>query len=247
MNLRSVLATGALVLGFRSSSAHPAQRAASLPGAQQPTGQVDLTAHAGSIARDERRASRVPEKPTQFSAAQRARLVSALSVADRATRDPLFAAVLRRLDRRQEIAWGSTRLSALPRAQRGRPTAYLLRAYETRGLWPLANLRAYDYPNHARITSAVVACADTVKVNVDKLKRSVREIAGSLTHERAHAFCQRHRYNDRARDRCDFAYIAGDLTLIIERFRANGSRPVRVDGRVCSALRTQLREYGVAQ
>ncbi|HYW06555.1 MAG TPA: hypothetical protein VE913_06350, partial [Longimicrobium sp.] len=117
--------------------------------------------------------------------------------------------------------------------------------FEERGLWTLANLRAYDWPNASTVTSSVVACADTAKVNVDKLNRSARAVAGTMIHERAHGFCHRHRVNGRSENLCDFAYLAGDLTIVIDRYRANGSRPIRSEGRSCSALTNRLRQLGV--
>jgi hypothetical protein len=226
----------------------PEQRAATdaMRAVQEAPGDVDLTVHTPATPHDQ---GEQPsgEQPTRFSPAQIATLESALTVARRATQDTLFDAVIRRLAEDDDIAWDEKRLSAIPRMHRSEATAFLLGQYSDRGLWTLGDLRAYDYPNDSRTTSAVVACADTAKINIHKLKRSVRQIAGTMTHERAHAFCQRHRYNDRALDRCDFAYVAGDLTIVIDRFRANASRPVRADSRVCPALGRRLREYGVTE
>lgn len=239
----SRLACAVVVLGFGASAAGVAEpSSASRP---QGAGDVDSTTHPTVRRAAPPRGSSAPPRPTRFTPAQVARLEAALVIARRVARDTLFGAVLRRLAANGEIDWGNSRLRAIPRAQRGRAVAFLLDAFADRGLWAVSDLRAYDFPDESRTTSAVVACADTARINIDKLARTAREIAGTMIHERAHAFCQRHRFNDRARDRCDFAYVAGDLTIVIDHFRANGSRPVLASSRWCPALRRRLQEFDI--
>lgn len=182
-----------------------------------------------------------------FSRTDTVKLRNALAIARSATKDTIFGQVLRRLAAANRIDWGARRLGRLPREQQRRPTAFLLEEYARRGHYQLSNLSAWEWIAKPSVTGSTTPCGPNSRVNEKKLSRTTRSVAGTMVHERAHTFCMRHNSNDITKNRCDFAYIAGDLAIAIAQYRANGSRPIRKPIGPCSKLINELIATRVVQ
>ena len=55
----------------------------------------------------------------------------------------------------------------------------------------------------------------------------------------------KHRFGDDVKDRCDFAYVAGALTVAIDGYRSNQNRPIRSPLSMCPQLANELKRIGV--
>jgi hypothetical protein len=163
-----------------------------------------------------------------FTVADSARIDSALVAARAASTDTLFVALLRHMDERGELHWGRLRFRNVPKANRDSAATYFLARYARHAQFKRDSILPYEWPPDVMTMASTIPSTGWTKLNVTKLNRSVASIAGTLVHERGHDLGQIHIDNTAVNNRCDFAYVAGDLVAAIHRYRAAGSKTVAV-------------------
>jgi hypothetical protein len=191
----------------------------------------------------------IEERRPIFSKADTIKLDSALAMAQRITADTLFTQILTRLGSRKGIRWEkSDNLSAIPQQHHADPTRFMLLEYRTRGHYALTDLEPASFKKPS-VTASTAPCGSSSNISVKRLDRTMRAIAATMIHERAHTFCHKHYSNniDDQRNRCDFAYIASDLAVAIDQFRALGSHPIPLPYGPCQKLLDELVATGLAQ
>lgn len=186
-------------------------------------------------------------QPTAFSAIQLITLQRAWDMANASVHDSLFKKILLQMSAAKEIEWGPKRVTSIPASQRANPGAFIISEFDKRGLLALNRFQAMLYSPGSPTTGSTLPCDSTINVNVNKLTRSLADIAGTMVHERVHSFCQKHNNNKRKNNICDMAYISGSLSIAIHYYRANGSVPVRATESLCPALDKRLRAMGIIQ
>lgn len=199
--------------------------------------------------------------PPRFTAEQTALLRRALPAADSIVADPVFRAVARQMEEEEQIHWTEDKLELIPDGARSRPTAWLLARFEKEGGHRLEELSPERYGG-TEITAVTrpcgpydPVCRPITRVNVEILRadsgvdpeRTVHALANTLVHERVHAFGQKHgRSQARAPNRCDAAYVLGDIAETLLRHRAEGA-PVVPRQTLCLGLQHRLRARGVVR
>lgn len=227
-----------IVLTLFSCTQNPTKKDA----AKQPTKYLDITDNTShDLDTINYLKSRWP-KQTTFTEANKQILQQALNIGNEIIKDSLFLNILKELDQKGKIEWGSSRISSLPSEARQAPGAFILEQFRLKGLNKLEEFQAYEW-RPGSSTTASSYCDNLPKINVNRLDRDLDDISGTIIHERIHTFCQIHLKNTRSGDLCDFAYIAGDLSIAIYNYRAAGSKPFATDSKICQTLREILKEH----
>ncbi len=185
-----------------------------------------------------------PKRDT-FTAEQLDTLRQSLVIANSIIYDTLFYPLIQNLADSNKVDWGSTRLSSIPRDHRSAPTAFLLDQFQRRHLNRLEDFQAYRWEDDSPTTGSVEACDTLPKVNVHKLDRGLRSIAGTMVHERVHSFCQKHISQNRDENECDLAYHVGTLTIALAAYRSNNSRSFTSRANMCSHLLKLLQQRNI--
>lgn len=183
-----------------------------------------------------------------FTTGQLDTLKKAIIFAETVVKDTLFQNLLNELSKENKIWWGSYRIGSLPQAEKRAPTAYIVSKFKTGGVYKIEDLVAHTWPTNSP-TIAGSTCNDTktyININKKQFDRPLIEIASTLIHEKSHLLCQRHdEFNQYPLcNKCDFAYLAGGLTIIILRYRANNSKAFALKktdrGNLCGDLVEKL-------
>lgn len=184
--------------------------------------------------------------PDDFSAAQRARLAAALRIGEAALADSTFGAVVEEMAAAGEVVWRRRHRQRLPDSV-AHPTRWLLRHVRAHGLFPADSLRVWpESRRQTRTTAVTTACHGATALNVFKLDRDMFAIANTLVHERTHTLCQKHGpRSGRAPNRCDAAYVFGDLAEMLAAYRATGAA-TQPRQTLCPALHARLAARGIA-
>ena len=189
--------------------------------------------------------------PVRFTDAQKTKLRDALVIAKRSIDNPLFKKILKDQSAADVYSWGYGRLDEIDERHHSDPIAFFLSEFQSKGLPNMNQLVARDSYEDDDVTGSTVACSENINFNVDNLNRSSRTpvyVAGTIVHERMHSFCLKHRSNNNTKqyNLCDVAYHAGNLAIILEKYRANQSKPIsKPPIAMCKSLVKRLQDENI--
>lgn len=207
------------------------------------------------------RAEFLSERQTaEFTATQREQIRLALARADSAVSDPRFGDILEMMESARQISWSFGRGGLLPREASGNRTAWLVARFRKNGNFRADQLHARDLDEPNTVTTAWTSpCVDDTPdcpgsdLNPGFLDKWAREgdtfaLTNTVVHERVHSFGQRHSWLSQTTgaNKCDLAYVAGDLAEVLMRSRAAGGA-IPDDTSLCRALRRQLANRGLTR
>ena len=184
-----------------------------------------------------------------FTPAQQALLMDAIAWAEIVTADTSFRAIVREMEAAGEIAWGWKRRRLLPSGARQAPTAWLVDRFTTEGHYALEEIGVSQasYPPTTAVTTACNPLDPTCALETDISPRYVTStaaipgaLANTLVHERVHSFGQQHGWSQkRGPNKCDAAYVMGDLAESLLRHRTDGA-PIIPRETLCRSLQRRL-------
>ena len=137
----------------------------------------------------------------------------------------------------------------------GAPVAWLLGRFETEGNYRVTDVHvgtSFSYPPTTAVTTACVPFSNTCALQthvspvwVTRTTGMSNALANTLVHERVHSYGQMHGWSQKSGpNRCDAAYVMGDLAESLLRRREEGA-PIVPRGALCRSLRRRLVERGI--
>jgi hypothetical protein len=182
-----------------------------------------------------------------FSAAQEANVGNAIALQGEALLDRNFAEIMRELDGQGAIDWRN-RLDETAAAEalaHARPVEWLLARFERDGGLSRSQVKAWRKWNPLSSTTASTAPHVLTRLNLWRLTSDQISLANTLTHERTHFFGILHPDDQtRPTNKCDAAYVSGDLSEALLASRPGTSRTI-VTKNVCPALCSALARRGL--
>lgn len=182
-----------------------------------------------------------------FSAEQRSNVTTAIGYQNSVLSDRIFREVLEELDRNGAIEW-TDRLDDTAEAQAARFSTrleWLLAQFTREGGLAQSQISAWRKWNPFSSTTASTTPHNITRLNLWRLTSDPISLANTLTHERVHFFGVIHpQSQSRSANKCDPAYIAGDLAESILATRS-GVEQREVTDDVCPALCTAIARRGL--
>lgn len=189
------------------------------------------------------------------TAHHREQIARAITLADAAIGDPLFAQVLVSMQTAGEIDW-ENRARKIPAEYRSDPTGWIVSRFAVEGNFNSDRVEIWRMKTWSGGTNTVTVgatypcvtdspgCPLATATNVYFVDRWARigdeySFANNLVHERVHAFGQIHDGQYSYPNRCDLAYVAGNLAEAVLRYRVTKTA-LPHDDSLCEALVQRL-------